>query len=508
MKITAKMFVDGLADYLTEARNIDNSALEYDTVRLVFSGHDKLEPQHAYVITEDELCKISEIDPSCLLIIAGLPPSDLNCPTLACSGTLAAIYERSTQTLEHYNRLERNLNAALLEDKELDVWLSICAEFFGSVTQLLDPAFNIVAGVGPVFENGQLVRFDRFESDFTANIVSEMSKQNLLKVTYAFKSAQYYKSEMFSQGAVHYNIFDENSYIGKLLLIEQEKPVTPGVIDAVDRVGRYFRHLMIRRKTTLNVSLFTTEYFLSEILAGRIRDGEFIQSQLSGMEWAMHDTYRIACISVMAQEAIGFYVQALRKSLTHAVVFPLENFVVAIFHLSSKKSTLHEQQLVRFLNEARLQAGLSEIFNDFHESKVFYVQSKYALKLGVQSEPSQIIFHYEHYVMAHVITALTDQNFERAIMHPAIFVIRDYDSQNGTEFLQTLKVYLACEGNQTLTADQLHIHRNSLKYRLSRLHDMIGDDLDEPDQRLRMQISFQMTELFQSNSKRSLSQTT
>ncbi len=75
-------------------------------------------------------------------------------------------------------------------------------------------------------------------------------------------------------------------------------------------------------------------------------------------------------------------------------------------------------------------------------------------------------------------------------MHPAILLLRDYDSQNSTDFLQTLKVFLSFSGNQTLTADHLHIHRNTLKYRLSRLREIVGDDLDDPDQKLRMQLSF------------------
>jgi|GEM_PF-3510165 len=508
MKLTANMFADELAACLVETRNIDVPGLAYDSVRLALPGARTLEKHHAYVISEDDLCKMTDIDPSCLLIIAGNIRTDLDGPALACSDSLPDVYESAIRALERYNRLEGELNAGLLENKDLDALLCVCAEFFGNVLQLLDPAINVVAGVGPVFENGKLVRFDRFESDFTASVVSEMSRQNLLQVTYAFKSARYFKSELFSHGAVHYNLFDGNVYLGKLLLIEQQNTITPGAIDAVDRVGRYFRHWMIQRKATLNVSLFTTEYFLSEIIAGRIRDAEFIQSQLGSIGWDARDTYRIACVSVMAQEAIDFYVQTLRKALIQAVVFPQENFVLAVLHIGQLSNLAHEQQLVRFLSEAKLQAGLSEVFHDFREAKTHGLQAKFALKLGCLADPSRMFYPYEHYVLDHVVLALADSQVDRAILHPAYAKIRDYDSKNGTDFLQTLQVYLACAGNQTLTAEQLHIHRNSLKYRLARLREFIGDDLDDPSQRLRLQLSQLIVKQIQSNPSRLASQTT
>ena len=55
--------------------------------------------------------------------------------------------------------------------------------------------------------------------------------------------------------------------------------------------------------------------------------------------------------------------------------------------------------------------------------------------------------------------------------------------------LETVEVYLACNGNLSEAARQLHLHRNSLLYRLHHIRDLLGHDLDNPELRLALQLA-------------------
>ncbi|HEX6541036.1 MAG TPA: helix-turn-helix domain-containing protein [Ktedonobacterales bacterium] len=55
--------------------------------------------------------------------------------------------------------------------------------------------------------------------------------------------------------------------------------------------------------------------------------------------------------------------------------------------------------------------------------------------------------------------------------------------------LETVEVYLACNGNLSEAARQLHLHRNSLLYRLHHIRDLLGHDLENPEQRLALQLA-------------------
>ena len=51
------------------------------------------------------------------------------------------------------------------------------------------------------------------------------------------------------------------------------------------------------------------------------------------------------------------------------------------------------------------------------------------------------------------------------------------DEKNNTELYDTLKMYLLCENNVTMAAEKLHVHRNTLVYRLDKLQKYTGLDL-------------------------------
>ena len=53
------------------------------------------------------------------------------------------------------------------------------------------------------------------------------------------------------------------------------------------------------------------------------------------------------------------------------------------------------------------------------------------------------------------------------------------DRENNTELYYTLKVYLLNENNVTMAADSLHIHRNTLVYRLKQIRECIEADIND-----------------------------
>lgn len=55
--------------------------------------------------------------------------------------------------------------------------------------------------------------------------------------------------------------------------------------------------------------------------------------------------------------------------------------------------------------------------------------------------------------------------------------------------LETVEVYFACNGNLSEAARRLHLHRNSLLYRLHHIRDLLGHDLENPEQRLALQLA-------------------
>jgi len=64
-----------------------------------------------------------------------------------------------------------------------------------------------------------------------------------------------------------------------------------------------------------------------------------------------------------------------------------------------------------------------------------------------------------------------------------------YDATKGTELVQTLTTYLDHGGRYEATAQALSIHRSTLKYRLQRIRELSGYDLNEPETHFNLQLA-------------------
>ena len=73
--------------------------------------------------------------------------------------------------------------------------------------------------------------------------------------------------------------------------------------------------------------------------------------------------------------------------------------------------------------------------------------------------------------------------------------IKEYDGDSGTGYALTLRTYLDCSRDSARTAAALSLHQNTLRYRLKRLRDLFGVDLDQPGDTLVLWLSLHVLEL-------------
>ncbi|HEY3059889.1 MAG TPA: helix-turn-helix domain-containing protein [Chloroflexota bacterium] len=70
-----------------------------------------------------------------------------------------------------------------------------------------------------------------------------------------------------------------------------------------------------------------------------------------------------------------------------------------------------------------------------------------------------------------------------------------YDEARGAELLPTLEAYFASRCSPDATAKRLHLHRNSLLYRLRRIEEIGGLRLQDPETRLQLQLALHVRQI-------------
>ncbi len=81
----------------------------------------------------------------------------------------------------------------------------------------------------------------------------------------------------------------------------------------------------------------------------------------------------------------------------------------------------------------------------------------------------------------------------RLFSSPARRVL-DLDARSGSDYASTLLIYLDCGRDSARTAARLSIHQNTLRYRLRRVHDLFGIDLDDADDTLTLWLSLRVVD--------------
>jgi len=69
------------------------------------------------------------------------------------------------------------------------------------------------------------------------------------------------------------------------------------------------------------------------------------------------------------------------------------------------------------------------------------------------------------------------------------------DSRSNSALIETLETFFRCNGNLSETARAMHLHRNSLLYRLGRIEELLGRSLEDSELRLSLQIALKIRHL-------------
>ena len=73
-------------------------------------------------------------------------------------------------------------------------------------------------------------------------------------------------------------------------------------------------------------------------------------------------------------------------------------------------------------------------------------------------------------------------------------LLLDADRERGTNDYEILRTYLYSEGSIKNVCDIMHMHRNTVNYRLEKIRKTIGGDLDDPDMRMYLRVLYFLSE--------------
>jgi sugar diacid utilization regulator len=141
---------------------------------------------------------------------------------------------------------------------------------------------------------------------------------------------------------------------------------------------------------------------------------------------------------------------------------------------------------------ARVRAGIGGFHPGLRGISRSYLEAQQAIETGRKLRPEAIVHRHDD-VIPHLVLAQNPQLAERFVQH-SIGSLLNAKTRNGEQLLETLEAYVA-SGSVKDAAAALQLHRHTVLYRLEKVRELLGGDIDTPATRLRLQLAFDLRKL-------------
>jgi DNA-binding PucR family transcriptional regulator len=118
-----------------------------------------------------------------------------------------------------------------------------------------------------------------------------------------------------------------------------------------------------------------------------------------------------------------------------------------------------------------------------------YREAHTALRVQAGSHGPERVTVFDELGVYRLLSRLQDTAEVERFVRDWLGVLLDYDARKQSELVRTLSVYLERGGNYNATAEALVVHRSTLKYRLQRIRELSGHDVNDPDTRFNLQLA-------------------
>jgi len=117
-------------------------------------------------------------------------------------------------------------------------------------------------------------------------------------------------------------------------------------------------------------------------------------------------------------------------------------------------------------------------------------EAKQALTMSRRIYGSGHLTRFDDLGIYRLLFAARDLPELRGFHDESLSALIDYDRQHGAELVRTLGAFFAARCGPKETAAILGVHRNTVLYRLERIRELTGFDLDDADVRLRLHLAY------------------
>lgn len=369
--------------------------------------------------------------------------------------------------------------------------------------------FGEVVSLEEVFVRIQSVfhRFHRWEYDdaqggyiLPLDILNDFKVNEDYLVTMHTTGPSVFPAETFGYSILYQNLWYNKKYRGRICVNEIKRRIRPGDFYLLDFFSGIVLEVLKAGEGLVMNHAMSLSRVLFQMLEGEQEDMQALERALLQYGWTAKDDYFCVCFFSEERDihtnSVQYFCSRLMDHFPDSCAFLYEKCVVMLVNstLSDMNPGSFGNRIAVMLREGLMKAGISALSSDLQMFPLYYEQAVCAYETGQKINDTFWSYRFEDYQMDFVLENALEKLPASLLCSPEILRLREYDATHTAELSRTLKIYLEQDRNLARTAEILQIHRSTLLYRIGRIKEMTGLELEEPREKFRLLLSYYLIE--------------
>lgn len=423
---------------------------------------------------------------------------NISCIVLAEETSVIGVFNFLQGIFDFYENWENQLTAVCVQEGSLLDLLELSREVFQNPLCLTGTDFSLAAQAGL----SQLPEEYRVYQDAALLVerINAVSQDKAFRLADNEKEPVLFPAYLTGHRSLNRNLFFKRRVEYRISVIENRHAITEKDSYLLDVLAQHLEYMIHKihsehssRSTTLN-SIFQS------VLSDKTADYMEISRLLSNVGWLPEHFYLCSVIkntdlsqSLMNAKTICKYI---KNAFPFSCSIIYEEYVVSFYNLTLLEAEAEDvfSELVYFIRDSMLTAGYSRTISGHMHLRRLYLQALTALRLGGELQPERWIHHFNQIALPYIMKQITRTFPGNMLCYEKLLELKRMDEVQKTEYVKTLRVYLAHNLNAVQSARALYIHRSTFLYRLEKIKNILETDFEDAEEVFYLNLSLRILE--------------
>ncbi len=157
--------------------------------------------------------------------------------------------------------------------------------------------------------------------------------------------------------------------------------------------------------------------------------------------------------------------------------------------------------IAEMLPEISVSVGIGRPHRQLIDLRQSYYEASYAIKIRKLKGEPRVIASFDDLGSYGLLLGLQDTLSLEVFYDSVLGKLQEYDEQNSSDLVKSLACFLEANGHWGDAAEKLYVHRHTLRYRMKRVEEITGRDLDQSQDRMEFWLALKAKELIDQSKK-------